>query len=142
MVVMNVEEAADLAPITRGPGGGRRAALVVLAAGLMGLMGCEPSKYSAQRLKMREERLTDTAKLWARAEETRPARLERAGKFIQDDLALHDARLKRAAQWFVDWQKRDVQRFEERGPVYLDKTGKILWGKPERVEDNAITLFY
>jgi len=114
----------------------------VVAAGLIVLSGCDPSPYAQRRLRMREERLNYTVQTWARSEEIRPGRLEHDIAFIPQDLELHAARLKRAGQWFVDWQKRDAERFRQRGPIYLDKTGKVMWGKPERIEDNAITLFF
>lgn len=91
---------------------------------------------------MREERLSYTWQTYVKSEKERPAMLERNAAFIPADIKLHAARLKTASQWFVDWQKRDIERFRERGPVYLDKTGKILWGNPERIENNAITLFF
>jgi hypothetical protein len=109
---------------------------------LLVLVGCDPSPYARQRLRMREERLSSTWNTFVKSEKDRPAILARNAAFIPANIKLHEARLKAAAQWFVDWQKSDIERFRQRARLNLDKTGKIMWGHPERIEDNAITLFF
>jgi hypothetical protein len=111
------------------------------AVPLLAVAGCE-SEYAHKRLNMRVERMERTVRVWSESEGMRPDRLERDLAFIRQDTELRETRLTRDAQWFVDWQRRAVERFRGRGPVYLDKAGKILWGKPENVERHAITLFY
>ena len=114
---------------------------VLLGAVTVAVTGCE-EEYSRQRMTMRTERLQRTVQVWSDSERARPARLERDLAWIPFDTQRRVERTQRDAQWFVDWQKRDIERFHDRGPIYLDKAGKILWGKPEKIEHNAITLFY
>ena len=115
--------------------------------GVAGLLlifpGCDdPSPYAQQRLRMREERLSHTAQTFVKSEKDRPAMLARDAAFIPADIKLHATRLRAASEWFVNWQKRDIDRFRERMPVYRDETERILRGHPERIENNAITLFF
>ena len=153
MGVMTVTDQRDQAPITRDPAPGRRergadwrrrwvlvAAPLVLAIAVA-VGGCEPSPAADRQLHLRTVRLQHTVNVWAKSEQGRPARLQRSVDYIPFALQRNATRLKAAGDWFVDWQRRDIKRFQDRGPVYLDKTGHVLWGKPEEIEQRVIMFF-
>lgn len=91
---------------------------------------------------MREERFARTVDTWARSEAGRPAKVERDIAFVEQNLERQAVRLERAIHWVETWPARDVKRFRDRGSLYLDKAGKIMWGKPEGLEPTAITMFF
>ncbi len=125
------------------PNPGRaRAGSLAMAAVLVLLAACKPAPYAERRLQMRVDSMRTTAQTWAKTEESRPGKVERDVAYARQILDRDAAHMERDARWFVDWQKRDVERWRKRGPIYLDKAGKILWGEPERIEENAITLFF
>jgi hypothetical protein len=102
---------------------------------------CERSPAADRRLHMRTDRMQYTVNTWAKSEQGRPARLQRSLDFVPYVVQRDATRLKTAGEWFVDWQRRDIKRFQDRGPVYLDKTGHVLWGKPEEIEQRVIMFF-
>jgi hypothetical protein len=117
--------------------------LVLLSAGMaVASVGCQHSPPADRRTRMRTEKMQATARVWAKSEQGRPAKVRRALEFIPQDLERQRAALKRSAAHVEDWQKRDFERWRQRQRVYLDEAGRILWGKPEQIERNAIILFY
>jgi hypothetical protein len=134
------------APITSaGLWRGRRCVLLLLfplALTLVAATGsCERSPAADRRLHMRTDRMQYTVNTWAKSEQGRPAHLKRSLDFVPYVVRRDTTRLKAAGEWFVDWQGREIKRFQDRGPVYLDKTGRVLWGKPEGVEPSVIMFF-
>lgn len=118
------------------------AAAALLVGAAVFLAGCETSPAAKRRLQMREERFARTVDTWARSEAGRPAKVERDIAFVEQNLERQAVRLERAIHWVETWPARDVKRFRDRGPLYLDKAGKIMWGKPEGLEPTAITMFF
>lgn len=106
--------------------------MLLLAAALQ--LGCEPAPRAEQRLQMRRERVLFTANTVASSEARRPAKVAAAAAYVPMSLERSATRLRRNAQGFVEWQQRDVQRFQSNGPVYRDKAGRLIWGHPERIE--------
>ncbi len=109
---------------------------------LIACTGCQPSPLARKTLDSRVEMIGKTADMWATAEEPRPARMERAGRFIQDSETRHAAQLARTGRHVEFWFNRDVERVQQRAPQYRDKLGQILWGQPEDIEYPAIILFF
>jgi hypothetical protein len=122
--------------------GWRCAVLLLLPLSLTVVAGgCAPSPAADRRLHMRTDRMQYTVNTWAKSEQGRPAHLQRSLDFVPYVVQRDTRRLKAAGEWFIDWQGRDIKRFQDRGPVYLDKTGRVLWGKPEGIEPSAIMFF-
>jgi hypothetical protein len=117
--------------------------LVLLSAGMaVASVGCQHSLLADRRTHLRTEKMQATARVWAKSEQGRPAKVRRALEFVPQNLERQRAALKRSAAQVEDWQKRDLQRWRQRQRVYLDKAGRILRGQPEQIERNAIILFY
>jgi hypothetical protein len=131
------------APITRGrhKRAWRCALLLLWPLTLAATSGCERSPAADRRLRMRTDRMQYTVNTWAKSEQGRPAHLQRSLDFVPYVVQRDATRLKAAGEWFIDWQGREIKRFQDRGPVYLDKTGRVLWGKPEGVEPSVIMFF-
>ena len=114
------------------------AALALLAASA----GCEPSPRTQRHVRMRETGVQRTVDVWATREAARPDRLTRSLAFIPVNMDRHATRLERMGRRVEDWQQRDCRRWRERGPVYLDKAGRLLWAHPEQVEGHAVIMFF
>lgn len=112
------------------------AAALLLLAGA----GCQRNLQAEWQLELRMRSLQHTVDTFVVSESSRPGRLERGVELI-------DRRLQRDARRTTDnvskleaWMRRDVERFEQRLPVYEREAGKRIWGKPERIERNASIL--
>jgi hypothetical protein len=120
----------------------RRAVLLLMPLTLVAATGsCERSPAADRRLKMRTDRMQYTVNTWAKTEQGRPTHLKRSLDLVPVVVQRDATRLKTASEWFLDWQRRDINRFLDRRPVYLDKTGRVLWGKPDGIEPSAILFF-
>lgn len=90
---------------------------------------------------MRDHNMATTVRYWSAVESKRPERLDRTLQrvppYFEDQAEDLDRNLAGASQLI----QRDVERFEERQPRYLEKTDEILWGKPGRIERSAVVLF-
>lgn len=106
------------------------------------LSGCHPNPYAERRLQMRLDNMRTPVESLARSEASRPARLEADSDDIGMSLRRSAARLDANAQAAMQLLERDVDRFEAQQPVYLHEALRLLWGRPEEIEENAITLFY
>ncbi len=116
---------------------------LLAAAGLLGgNAGCPSSELAERRLRMRDENLRETVNTWADVEQTRPARLRMAGEYIAWNERHHAEALDRNAREAQRLLKDDVQRWQEHQPLYWKETGRILWGKPEQIENYAIIMFF
>jgi hypothetical protein len=125
-------------------------ARISLAAGMaalgpvLGLLlaGCEASPELKRRVKLREDNLCATAGAVWRSEERRPGELRSDFAYMGYALKRSAGYLKNNAASGVQILERDVRRFRNNGPVYLKKTGQLLWGHPGEIEGNAIDMFY
>lgn len=116
---------------------------ILLALAVTGLApGCRPSPYADRRLQMRLDNMRETLDAAGRSEASRPAKLEAAGQYIDMSLRRSARRLVDNAREAERMVQRDVQRFGDLQPVYLRETLRLLWGRPERIEENFITLFF
>lgn len=109
---------------------------------LLASAGCEPSPDAQRQVRMRTNNMARTASVYAGSEASRPGKLQRAGDYISMSVQRDVARVPRAGGYIEDWWNRDCKRVQERQPVYLDEAGRILWGKPETIEHNAIIMFF
>jgi hypothetical protein len=120
----------------------RAGVLTVAASVLLGAAGCQHAGVAEDRLVFRSERVARTARAVERRESLRPQRLERTLREIDRDLR-RAAAASRTNIAEIDVYHRDRwQRWSERQPVYQYETRRILGGKPERIEPNAIILFF
>jgi hypothetical protein len=112
-----------------------------LALSLALQFGCRPSPAVERRVQMRRDRVAGTAQAFGQSEARRPEKVATAAAYVPMSLERSTTRLRRNAQWFVEWQRRDVRRFQDRGPTYRDEAGRMLWGKPERLEPMSAYFF-
>ena len=105
-------------------------------------MGCEPSPRAERQVRMRTDNMARTLGGLASSEASRPARLQTSLDFIPSALARDANKLQRSGDYAKFWWDRQLQRFQERQPVYRDEAGRILWGKPQRIEHDAIIMFF
>jgi len=123
----------------------RACGLAGAVGSLMLLAGCAQSHASGVariRAAKRAESIEYVIGTWSATEKPRVARLERAGRFIDGNMKRHERRLARdldCAKW---WWQRDVDRAPERRERYGEALGRILGGKPDRIERIAILMFY
>jgi hypothetical protein len=108
---------------------------------LAGAAGCRHADLAEQGLALRGARMARTAKLVVQQEQSRPRRLAYALNEVHRGLQ-RDAEMSRAnideikLYWQSEWQQ-----WRECEPVYRDRVNRVLRGKPERIEPNAIILF-
>jgi len=128
---------------TDGRWGVRQRIATVAIAAVAGLAtGCQHNQFAERQAAIRVEKLGRTAETWAAAEQSRPARLDRMVRHAAwyfDNQAVEFNRNLRGAGWYL---KRDLDRAGCRLPAYGEEALRILYGKPERIERNAIILFY
>ena len=114
---------------------------VLLAAQVAGV-GCDTLPGGDRRMRMRTDGLRETVGIWSKVEQERPARLRRAAEFIAADLNRQAVAFERNAREAERLAERDVQRFQDRQPLYRDTAGRILWGKPQQIPPEIPILFY
>lgn len=121
----------------------RRLSVVVVTASLVcGCTSAANERYAAQRLQQRIEGMGRTLDAYAETEAKRPGNLARAAAYFEEDIA-HDARqLDRDLRWWDKELRKEFARFAARQPDYWREAARIFGGKPERIERNAIDLFY
>lgn len=120
-----------------------RAAVLTLAASvLLGSAGCQHAGVAEDRLVFRSERVARTARAIERQESVRPQRLDRTLREIDRDLRRAAAASRTNIAEMDVYHRARWQRWSERQPVYRDATRRILGGKPERIQPNAIILFF
>jgi hypothetical protein len=120
----------------------RRIAAVAVAAAAGLATGCQHKQFAERQAAIRVEKLRRTAEIWAAAEQSRPTRLDRMvqhAAWYFDNQAVEFDRNLRGAGWYL---KRDVDRAGYRLPAYGEEALRILYGKPQQIERNAIILFY
>ena len=83
-----------------------------------------------------------TASMWARSEQSRPQRFTSDFEYVPAWLQRQGNQLQRNGLEATRLGERDVDRFRDRRQLYLDETARILRGKPEQIEREAVTLFY
>lgn len=121
----------------------RRATQLLLPLALLAAnAGCRHHDLAAGRLEARQAKLHQTAETWAQTEQSRPSRLARTAQhgvwYFQHQAEELDRNLSGAARYL----ERDLRRWRDRQRVYREKALDLLYGKPERIEPNAIILFY
>ena len=108
----------------------------------MGAAGCQNQKLAEQRSKARIEKLGRAPQIWAASERGRPAKtvqmLKHGEWYIQHQAEELDRNGREAGRLI----ERELRRPEERGPALGEWGLKLLYGKPERIEGNAIILFF
>jgi hypothetical protein len=132
----------DASPRAGNPHYRRLFAVLAAACAPALLSGCEMSRTAERRLDKRVQGMVRPIEVWGAREAKRPDNLAAGANWIAMDLERSAGRLERNLQWFGEWQRRDFERWQARQPVYLKKTGSILWGRPENIENTAIKLFF
>ncbi|MEW6250909.1 MAG: hypothetical protein AB1716_09700, partial [Planctomycetota bacterium] len=105
------------------------------------LGGCE-SPAARARLQKRLTSLHNTAETFAGSEAGRPAKTQRDLTYVVDSERRRARQLRDNAEWFGDLSEREVRRFESRQDEYRATIERLFRGKPERIADNAVILFY
>jgi hypothetical protein len=78
----------------------------------------------------------------AQSEAARPRKLEAAGAYIGMSLERSAVQLVNNTREAGRMLQRDVRRFGDSQPLYLQAALELLWGHPEQIEENFITLYY
>jgi hypothetical protein len=116
--------------------------LVLAAATLLVLLGCQHQGLAQRQLDRRVTRLERTISVAETSERSRPAKLERTVGIIQ---ARVDRSVQRTQRNAIDigrcWD-RTWQLWEERQPRYRRDLDRVFLGNPERIESHAITMFF
>ncbi len=106
-------------------------------------MNSPGSDYAEQRLNFRLSRIRYDVAFATEAEAQRPQRLARTAELLAVTRPRHDVeRLRANVQEAGRLIRQDCQRWQERQPLYWEEALRILYGKPEHIEHNAITLFF
>jgi hypothetical protein len=91
---------------------------------------------------LRSSRAERTAIAAVHQEQKRPAALARTVNIIRRSEHRHAEASRANLDELTAWWQRDCQRWIERQPIYRDEARRILGGKPDRIEGNAIILFF
>ncbi len=106
------------------------------------LAGCQHADLAQERAERRMTRLGTAPKLWAESESSRPRRLAHSAEYVawyfEHEVDCFDHNLDNAGMLI----ERDVRRGGERLPRDGAKALELMYGKPERIERNAIILFF
>jgi len=105
-------------------------------------VGCQNADFAERRLAMRDESLRWTADVWAKSEESRPEQLQTALAYIPANEERHAEALDWDAREARRLLRDDVDRWQQRQPLYWKEVGRILWGRPDEIERNAIIMLY
>lgn len=113
---------------------------VICVPGL--LTGCRANPLVEKRAAVRKERLATTVRIWAEDDQPRPERLRQGMEFIRASERRHAQRLDRTLHGVGIWYDRDAERWRNADENYWQPAGRILMSHPERIERDAIQLFY
>jgi hypothetical protein len=116
--------------------------LVLAAATLLALAGCQHQGLAQRRLDRRVTRHERTISVAEASEHSRPARLERTVARIQARADRSVQRTQRNAIAIERYWDRTWQLWEERQPRYRRDLERVFLGKPERIEPHAIIMFF
>ena len=119
---------------------------ILVSACLLGLTaaggGCRHADLAERRFALRCNRVERTADAAAEGERVRVAAITRTVNAIHRNESRHvEASRANLDELDAYWQ-RDCQRWIERQPIYRDEAWRILRGKADRIESNAIILFF
>jgi hypothetical protein len=107
------------------------------------LLGCEPSRAGPRQFRARLENIRDTATVLAEWERARPAKLRQTGDWFVNEHIQRPQRFVRDITYAdKDFFQRDYKRWLARQPDYWREAGRLLWCKPQRIEETAIQMFY
>lgn len=120
----------------------RRSALGLILCSAATLVGCQHQDMAAKHHQARLDKLDRTVQVWGESEAERPAKfaamLAHANWYFEHQADRFDTNLERAGAFI----ERDLARPEERLPAVLERAGRAIQGKPERIEPIAIELFF
>lgn len=137
-------------PLTRGCTSRRRrrkcaagaCVALVLASGCASRELTRDEALADRAAQHRVSRVASTADAIAESEGVRPARLARdlrdAGAYFEGQAA----DLELAGEGLADWITRDARRPQERLAPTASALLDALLGKPDRIPENAVELFY
>lgn len=110
---------------------------------LLPLAGCQHQHLAQERAQTRLDRFASTPAYLAESEAGRPQRFvgtaDYFGWYFRHQTEEFGANAQAAAGQFLG---RDVQRAGERLPADGKEAVRMLYGRPERIEENAILLFF
>lgn len=121
-------------------GGALPALLAALAA--LAATACQHRDYAERRLALRERHLQQTQRIWERQERTAPVRLGRTLAAAERELRDDDRSTRENVRELAEWVDQDVRRWTRKQPVYRAEIERILRGRPQNIERNAIWMFY
>lgn len=104
--------------------------------------GCRHEDFARDRLEMRGGHIAEVADTVARSETRRPMVLDRTTDRIRETIAIDVRRMPRNQRALEDYARHDWTRLRSRSPEYRRNAERILWGRPDTIERNAISLFY
>lgn len=121
----------------------RRVSVLLAAASLVGGCASTPnSRYAEKRFDARIHGMGRTLDAYAESEAKRPGYIARDVRFIGEDIANDTRQFDRDLRWWDIQLRNEFARFAARPPDYWREAVRVFGGKPERIERNAIDLFY
>ncbi len=109
---------------------------------MLGSAGCQHQALAERRLGYRADALRWTADTLARSERMHGEDLGVTLAYIPENEQRHAESLAQSADGAARMLRDDVQRWQQRQPLYWKEIGRILRGRREEIEPNAIIMFY
>lgn len=109
---------------------------------LLGAGGCQHEDLARERWELRQAHVKNVGDAIARSEASRPGKLRHTSARINQAIATDVERTRQNPSELSDYISRDAARWRQRQPEYRDAIERILRGEPERIEPDAIILFY
>lgn len=122
---------------------GRRAGgllLLIAAVAAAAGLGCQTPAHRVVR--GREASLKYALRTIDRSERSRPARFERTSDHIARVTRIDADRSRENPGELAGLIQRDAERWEENQSFWLKRIERHAAGKPERIGENALILFY
>ncbi len=109
---------------------------------LLPATGCQHPGEARRAAARREASLAHTFTIYINAEQQRPQKFARTIDLIEQRVSTDAARTAEWPRRLSRLIERDAERFARRQPVYREEIVRTFSGHPERMEHNAIVLFY
>jgi len=121
----------------------RKLALTVSAAALLlAALGCRHQELARRELQLRADSGRRTFDLAVRHERSRPQHLRQTAEAIRSSDARRAKACRDNAKELAAYSHRQWERWQQRQPAYWRELRRLTAGKPDRIERNAILLFY
>ncbi len=122
---------------------GKHALVGLLLVAVMGLSaGCRHHAAVSRQARLRQQSMQLVLDTISGSERSRAARMRRTWGVIEHNTEVDYQRIRYDADYYGAFLRADVQRWRQRQPAYRAVFERVMAGKPQRIEPNAIILFY